>query len=130
MPVIRTSEKALGEGNRPDWCNVTSAGIFSLRKKNAMFDCHYHDFPEYWLIFAGRAKIMSEGREYYIKPGDIVCTNTGDEHDMLEIYEDLGAFWFEDACPPGGKVGHLHRDTEKAKGHPVIPGPLPPDFPE
>jgi hypothetical protein len=73
---------------------------------------------------------MSEGREYYVKPGDIVCTRADDEHDVLEVYEDLEAFWFEDACPEGGRVGHLHKDAEKAKGHPVPTRPLPPDFPK
>jgi mannose-6-phosphate isomerase-like protein (cupin superfamily) len=129
MPVVRTSEKSLQEGNRPEWCQVTSAGIFRVSTQRGWFDCHYHDFPEYWLIFKGKAKVMSEGREYYVKPGDIVCTNAGDEHDVLEVYEDLEAFWFEDPCPEGRRKGHLHRDAQKAKGHPVPAKPLPPDFP-
>ena len=130
MPVIRTSEKAMGKGNRPDWCAVTSAGIFRVPCKGGRFDCHYHDCHEYWLIFKGKAKVMSEGKEYYVKPGDIVCTRAGDEHDLLEVYEDIEAFWFEDATPEGGRVGHLHRDAEKAKGHAVPALPVPPDFPE
>ncbi|MBI2191870.1 MAG: cupin domain-containing protein [Planctomycetes bacterium] len=129
MPVVRTSEKALHAGNRPEWCQVTSAGVFRVRREGGRFDCHYHDFPEYWLVFKGKAKVMSEGKAYYVKPGDIVCTNAGDEHDVLEVYEDLEAFWFEDPLPPGGRTGHLHRDAEKAKGHPVPARPLPPDFP-
>ena len=130
MPVVRTSIRPLGEGNRPDWCQVTSAGIFGVGTRDGRFDCHYHDFHEYWLIFKGKAKIRSEGKEYYVQPGDIVCTHAGEEHDVLEVYEDLAAFWFEDPCPPGGRIGHLHRDPEKAKGHPVPARPLPPDFPK
>ncbi|MBE7560616.1 cupin domain-containing protein [bacterium] len=118
------------EKNRPAWSGVTSAGIFRVPREGGRFDCHYHDCHEYWLIFAGKAKIMSEGREYYVKAGDIVCTKAGDEHDVLEVYEDLAGFWFEDATPPGGRVGHLHRDPEKAKGHAVRALPLPEDFPE
>jgi mannose-6-phosphate isomerase-like protein (cupin superfamily) len=129
MPVIRTSEQCLREGNRPEWCNVTSAGVFRVPAQGGRFDCHYHDFPEYWLIFKGRARIRSEGREYYVKPGDIVCTNTGDEHDVIEVYEDLEAFWFEEPCPPSGRVGHLHRDPEQARGHAVPAKPVPVDFP-
>ncbi len=129
MPVVRTSEQPLQEGNRPEWCQVTSAGVFRVSTQGGWFDCHYHDFPEYWLIFKGKAKVMSEGREHYVKPGDIVCTNAGDEHDVLEVYEDLEAFWFEDPCPEGGCKGHLHRDAGKAKGHPVPAKPLPLDFP-
>ena len=130
MPVIRTTEKPLGEGNRPDWCKVTSAGVFKVPTANGWFDLHYHDCDEYWLIYKGKAKVMSEGREYYVKPGDIVCMQTGVEHDVLEVYEDLEAFWLEDACPPGGRTGHLHRDPSKAKKHPVPAKPLPADFPQ
>ncbi len=74
--------------------------------------------------------MRTEGQEFYVKAGDIVCTNTGDEHDVLEVYEDLEAFWFEEPLPPGGRMGHLHRDEEKAKCHPVPGLPLPADFPE
>lgn len=129
MPVIRTSEKSMGEQNRPEWSGVTSAGIFRVAVDGGRFDCHYHDCDEYWLIFKGKAKVMSEDREYYVKPGDIVCTKAGDEHDLVEIYEDLEAFWFEDATPEGGRVGHLHREDKKAAGHPVPTRAIPQDFP-
>ncbi len=129
MPVIKTAIAALEEGNRPEWCPVTSAGVFRVPAVGGAFDCHYHDCHEYWLIFKGKAKVMSEGREYYVGPGDIVCTRAGDEHDVLEVYEDLEAFWFEDATPEGGRIGHLHRTPDKAKGHAVPHKPLPADFP-
>ena len=51
MPVIRTSEEAMGQGNRPVWCSVTSAGIFRVPTVDGHFDCHYHDCHEYWLVF-------------------------------------------------------------------------------
>lgn len=129
MSVIRTTEHAMGEGNRPEWCKVTSAGMFRVPAEGGHFDCHYHDCNEYWLIFRGKAKVQSEGRSYYVKAGDILCTKAGDEHDILEIYEDLEGFWFEDATPPGGRIGHLHRDEVKTKGHAVTSAPLPADFP-
>lgn len=126
MPVIRTSEKAMGAKNRPVWSRVTSAGIFTISAIGGWMDCHYHDCNEYWLVFKGRAKVLSEGHEYYVKPGDILCTQAGEEHDILEIYEDLGAFWFEDELPEGGRSGHLHKSAVKAKGHDVRAVPLPP----
>ena len=129
MPVIRTTDREMGAGNRPEWSSVTSAGMFRVPAEGGQFDCHYHDCDEYWLIFRGKAKVLSEGRAYYVKPGDILCTKAGDEHDVLEVYEDLEGFWFEDATPPGGRIGHLHRDGEKAKGHAVARAPLPGDFP-
>lgn len=130
MPVVRTSERPLGSENRPAWCEVTSAGVFRVPLNGGRFDCHFHDFNEYWLVFAGKAKVRTEGLDYYVKPGDIVCTQAGEEHDVIEIYEDLAAFWFEDPCPPGGRVGHLHKDSLKAAGHDVSPAPVPVDFPQ
>jgi len=129
MPVVRTSDKALQAGNRPDWCTSTSAGVFRVPAAGGRFDRHYHDFHEYWLVFRGKAKVLSEGVEHYVKAGDIVCTHAGDEHDVLEVYEDLEAFWFEDPCPEGGRVGHLHRDPSLAAGHHVPHRPVPEDFP-
>lgn len=128
MPVVRTGMRALGLGNRPDWCRVTSAGVFGVPREGGRFDRHFHDCDEYWLVFRGKAKVLTEGEESYVGPGDIVCTRAGDEHDVLEVYEDLAAFWFEDATPTGGRIGHLHRDPALAQGHPVPGLPLPEDF--
>ena len=130
MPVIRTSEKTMGRDNRPELCGVTSAGIFRVPTTNGRADCHYHDCDEYWLVFRGKAKIMTEGQTFYVKAGDIVCTKAWDEHDIIEVYENLEAFYFEDATPAGGRVGHLHRNADKAKGHPVPSLPIPKDFPQ
>src|SRR3954453_18661116 len=138
MPV----HHGLGPDNRPPWCEVTSAGIFKVPREG-WFDRHYHDFHEYWLIYKGRAKVLTEGREFVVGPGgivctprgegkvrtegrefgvgagDIVCTHAGDEHDVLEVYEDLEAFWFEEPLQGEGRLGHLHRSPELARGHPV-----------
>lgn len=116
MPVL----KRISEQNRPEWCNVTSAGTFKVPVTGA-FDNHYHDCDEYWLICQGRALVRSEGVDYLVEPGDIVLTQAGEDHDVVEVYEDIEAFWFEDATPPGGRVGHLHRTEADAKGHPVAP---------
>jgi mannose-6-phosphate isomerase-like protein (cupin superfamily) len=130
MPVIHTSKTPLDIHHRPGWSKVTSAGIFRVPFQGGRFDCHYHDCDEYWLVFAGKAKVMSEGKAYYVKPGDIVCTRAGDEHDVLEVYEDLEAFWFEDVTPEYGQTGHLHKGSEKSTGHAVSSKPVPEDFPE
>ena len=130
MPVVRTSEKQMGENNRPDWSGVTSAGVFCVNFENGRFDNHFHDCNEYWLISKGKAKIISEGQESYVKPGDIVCTKAGDLHDFVEVYEDIEAFWFEDATAAGGRIGHLHHNDEAGQGHDVPGLPLPADFPQ
>lgn len=126
MPVIRG---AISPDSRPEWCNVTSAGIFWVPTVDGRFDNHFHDCDEYWLVFQGKAKVKSEGEEFYVQRGDIVCTKTGDDHDVLEVYEELQAFWFEDATPEGGRIGHLHHTDADAAGHPVPHKPLPEDFP-
>lgn len=108
---------------------MTSAGIFRVGREGGRFDRHFHDCDEYWLVFAGMAKVMSEGVAQYVRPGDIVCTRIGDEHDVLEVYEDLAAFWFESETAPGGHIGHRHRTLAAAAGHVVPALPLPADFP-
>jgi mannose-6-phosphate isomerase-like protein (cupin superfamily) len=128
MPVISTHSKPMSAGNRPDWCDVTAAGIFRLAG-SGRFDRHYHDCNEYWLFTRGKAKVWSEGREYYVRAGDILCTRAGDEHDILEIYEPIEGFYFEDALKEGGRSGHLHRSEELAAGHEVPQRPIPSDFP-
>jgi mannose-6-phosphate isomerase-like protein (cupin superfamily) len=130
MPIVRTNKRAMEQGNRPPWSDVTSAGIFRVPAAGGTFDCHFHDCHEYWLIFRGKAKVVTEGQAFYVKAGDIVCTKAGDEHDMTDVYEDIEAFWFEDTTTAGGRVGHLHRDAQKAKGHPAAGLPIPKDFPQ
>ncbi len=130
IPVIGTSEKAMGAKNCPEWSRVTSAGIFTISTIGCCFGCHYHDCNEYWLVSKGRAKVLSEGHEYFVKSGDILCTQAGEEHDILEIYEDLEEFWFEDDTSEEGRIGHLHKSEEKAKGHDVPALPLLSDFPQ
>ena len=129
MPVVHSQQDPLEARNRPEWCDVTSAGIFQVPVEAGEFDCHYHDCDEYWLFFTGKAKVMSEGATYYVQKGDILCTKAGDEHDVLEVYEDLEGFWVEGPTPDGGRIGHLHRDERKAQGHPVPSRPVPSDFP-
>jgi mannose-6-phosphate isomerase-like protein (cupin superfamily) len=103
---------------RPSWSDVTSAGVFRV-EPDGRFDLHYHDCDEYWLVFSGRARVLVGTNTYEVGPGDIVCTPTGTQHDVVGVYELLKAFWFEARTPPGGRIGHLHRTPEDAKGHPV-----------
>ncbi len=110
--------KRLSPESRPSWSDVTSAGIFRV-EPNGRFDRHYHDCDEYWLIFSGRARVMVGSQEYEVEHGDIVCTSTGAEHDVVGVYETLEGFWFEGRTPPDGRIGHLHRTSEDAAGHPV-----------
>ena len=128
-PIVNTLHTNMNPKNRPSWCNVTSAAV--LKGMNSgHFDRHYHDCNEYWLICTGKAKIWIDGKTYYVKDGDIVCTKAGQEHDVLEVYEPIVGYHFEDATPPGGRVGHLHKTEADAKGHDVPRLPVPADFPK
>jgi mannose-6-phosphate isomerase-like protein (cupin superfamily) len=118
MPEDLTIVRTLSPDSRPEWSDVTSAGTFRV-EPNGRFDLHYHDCDEYWLVFAGRASVLVGSQTYTVSPGDIVCTPTGTEHDVVAVAETLEAFWFEAATPPGGRIGHLHRTPEAAKGHEV-----------
>lgn len=103
MPVIRSLDA------KPGWVRWSGLGIGVVTDAPG-FDRHFHDADEYWLVFEGRARIMSEGQEYVIGPGDVVCTRMGDEHDVLEILESpLRAFYIEDELHGQRRPGHLHR---------------------
>src|SRR4249920_951672 len=74
--------RSLSPDARPAWCDVTSAGVFRV-EPNGRFDRHYHDCDEYWLVFSGRARVLVGSQIYEVSRGDIVCTPTGTEHDVV-----------------------------------------------
>ena len=123
MPVISVREERMIGERRPAWSTVTAAGIFTVPRMRGRFDRHYHDCDEYWLVYRGRALVLSEGVEFEVGPGDIVCTQAGEEHDVLAVAEDLEAFFWEDQLPPGGMRGHLHRTPAAEAGHDVATMP-------
>jgi mannose-6-phosphate isomerase-like protein (cupin superfamily) len=114
MVIVR----GLSPDARPVWSDVTSAGVFQVQP-NGRFDRHFHDCDEYWLLFSGRGRVAVGDREYDVSAGDIVCTPTGTEHDVVAVAETLEGFWFEGHTPLGGRIGHLHRTREDAEGHDV-----------
>jgi mannose-6-phosphate isomerase-like protein (cupin superfamily) len=126
--VVRVSEYRLAPDNRPPGCEAAGIGAFRIRG-GARFDPHFHDAPEYWLIYEGKAKVSVGDRLYHVQAGDVVCTPTGAVHDIVEVYEELEAFYVEESPPPGGRHGHLHRDERDASGHRIPLAELPEDFP-
>ncbi len=107
MPVMR------GPGDKPDWVTWSSFGVGEV-KDASKFDLHFHDADEYWLVFSGRARVLSEGKEYVIRPADILCTRMGEEHDVLEVLEEpLKSFYFEAQLKGPRRPGHLHRPDEE-----------------
>ena len=71
---------------KPEWVRWSNFGVGSLTDAGQL-EAHFHDADEYWLVFQGRARVRSEGQEYELGPGDILCTRMGDEHDALEIWK-------------------------------------------
>lgn len=109
MPVIR--RETIRE--KPDWLKASAFGIFRVPTGNpAAFDLHYHDADEIWYIIEGRARIMTEGVEYDVGPGDLVCTGMGDEHHVLAVQEDLLGFFMEGELEGLRRPGHLHRAVD------------------
>ncbi len=107
MPVIRAETIA----EKPDWLQTSTFGLFHVPKGNpAQFDLHYHDADEIWYIVQGHARILTEGVEHKVGPGDMVCTGMGDEHHILEVYDDLLGFYLEGKLEGLKRRGHLHRD--------------------
>jgi mannose-6-phosphate isomerase-like protein (cupin superfamily) len=107
MPVIRKAS----DPQKPDWLKSSAFGFFRVPKGNpATFDLHYHDADEIWYVIEGRARILTEGTEYEVGPGDMVCTGMGDEHHVLEVYEELFAVYLEGELEGEKRRGHLHRD--------------------
>jgi mannose-6-phosphate isomerase-like protein (cupin superfamily) len=128
MSIVRLGEGPLNADNRPPWCDVVGMGLFRILP-GATFDRHFHDSPEYWLFYEGRGKVTVDDRAFYVDAGDVVCTPAGAAHDIVEIYEELEGFYFEEKVDADGRIGHQHRDAGDAEGHLVPLKPLPDDFP-
>ena len=111
MPVIRRESV----DQKPDWLSASSFGMFRV-KKGGEVELHYHDADEIWYIVEGRARVVSEGVEYEVGPGDVLCTGMGDEHGTLDVYEDILGFFLEMNLEGQKRKGHLHREEH---GDPV-----------
>ena len=106
MPVMRTMAE------KPAWVKWSSFGVGVVNEPDQL-ERHFHDADEYWLVFEGRARVMSEGREYDVGPGDVLCTKMGDEHDIVEILEaPFKCFFIEDELRGRKRPGHLHRGED------------------
>ncbi len=117
-----------------DWGEETGAtGVFPVMKsdnpqnpgdptdypRNASFDNHYHDCDEYWIIYSGSGRAVSEGITYEVGVGDCIATGRGHHHDFPFVYEDVSAVFFETTLVGQKRLGHLWNHTH---------GPAEPDM--
>ena len=79
--------------------------------KHTVFDNHYHDCDEYWILFEGRGVAVSEGRSYEVGPGDCIATGMGHHHDFPMVYEPVKAVYFETTMEGEKRPGHLWEHT-------------------
>jgi mannose-6-phosphate isomerase-like protein (cupin superfamily) len=128
MSVVRVGERRLAADNRPEWCEVVGCGVFRITP-DATFDKHFHDSAEYWLFYEGKGKVGVDDQTFYVQAGDVVCTPAGAAHDIVEIYEELEGFYFEEKMTAQGVIGHQYKDEADGRGHRVPLRPLPEDFP-
>lgn len=112
MPIIKRED--FGTDRSPSWAKITGGIVgmgCSTRGKDAEpVELHFHDGEEFWFVLNGRARVMTEGDEYVVTPGDVVCTRMGDEHAILEIIEaPYTQVWIECNLRGEKRKGHLHR---------------------
>jgi len=108
MPVIKP-----GQPNRPDMPQISAWGLFGGGKKGGtLVELHFHDCDEWWVFTRGRALISTEGTEHEVSGGDMVYTPMGEEHEVIEVYEDLEGVWFEGPHQGRKRRGHLHHPED------------------
>ena len=111
MPIVSARDR--DAGLFPEGYLFTAWGVAPF-KAGEECDYHYHDCDEYWFMLEGRAKVLEDGVEYEIGPGDCVFTPMGMEHQITAV-TDCAELWV--ALPLRGKKrgGHLNRDADGNK---------------
>lgn len=80
--------------------------------RNTLFDCHYHDFDEYWLLVEGSGIVYNEGKFFEVHPGDCVITGMGYEHDFPIVYSRVTSVSLHTDMMGQKRIGHLWRHTD------------------
>jgi mannose-6-phosphate isomerase-like protein (cupin superfamily) len=124
--ILQASEPLLLIRMCGRWGEETGgAGLFSVQNsdspgdsgdpvgyvKTTNFDCHYHDCDEYWIIYSGLGKAVSEGKSYELQAGDCLATGMGHHHDFSTVREPVKAVYFETTLQGQKRIGHLWDHT-------------------
>ena len=106
MPILRSDR--LNEA--PPGCPLTGFGIARMKKGvDPGLELHFHDGDEFWFLVEGRVRVLSEGEEYVLHPGEALYTPAGQDHTILEVVEDAVVVWMEGELKGRRRPGHLHR---------------------
>lgn len=103
--------------------DCVSSGLFQLDRsikpenrgdrvdyyRNTIFDNHYHDCDECWIIYRGSGLVVSGGETFLVGPGDCVLTWQGEHHDFPVVYEKIYGLWFETGLKGYKRSGHLYK---------------------
>ena len=115
MPIIKRED--FGTSRAPDWVKVSEGipamGCSTRNNKSDFVEPHFHDSDEFWFAISGKAKVRTEGKQYVVEKGDVVCTKMGDVHEIVEIVEPpYTQVWIN--CNLRGKKrpGHLHQGED------------------
>jgi mannose-6-phosphate isomerase-like protein (cupin superfamily) len=107
MPIVYGPNASVPPGHVTAW----GFAEYSAGQKNVV-EPHFHDCDEYYMLIEGRMRVRSEGVEYTMGPADILLTRMGDEHEIIEILEDVRFVWMETELKGRRRMGHLHRGID------------------
>lgn len=79
--------------------------------KRTVFDKHYHDCDEYWILLEGRGTVLTDGKLMQAQAGDCVATGAGFHHDFPLVDETVTAVFFETTMCGQCRRGHLWEHT-------------------
>ena len=114
MPIIKRED--FGTTRAPDWCKIeggiAAMGYFALQDDQPV-EPHFHDAEEFWFVLEGKARVATDGDEYIVGPGDVLCTHMGEEHAIFEVLElPYAHVWIECNLRGQRRRGHLHRGED------------------
>ena len=107
MPIVRSDDQQQGRFPEGFLFGAWGVGRFAAAEGS---DYHYHDCDECWFILEGRAKVIEDGVEHEVGPGDCVFTPMGSEHRITAL-TDCVLFWAGLALRGKKRAGHLYRNS-------------------
>jgi quercetin dioxygenase-like cupin family protein len=102
MPVLHGGP----DWKQPEWSTVNWIGDWHA-EAGWTLENHYHDCDEYWYILEGKVRAQEDGEDIILGPGDILVTEAGQWHEVVEVLEDARWVYFSTAYKGLCRPGHL-----------------------